>query len=287
MRIGDHDLELPGFGDYGLAALKLLIFAAFIVLAWALINRITSFDDHHALFEERNTAYALQRAGLVFGQALALTSLINYRSSNDLSDFAWLIGGGIWITGLLLGLRIVAPMIINAGSTELERTVSVGLVRGSFYAASGLVIGAGLSGWAPSLATGLASTFVFTVLGIAVLIGVYVGNGHLPPYRLSARIREGNVAAAFIASGFMIALGLVLRYAIAGDFEGWGQGLVEFTLTAVLALGLFYLLCLAVDRWIISNATLIEVVRGGHEVAAAVVAVALVAIAIGISAVAI
>ena len=47
---------------------------------------------------------------------------------------------------------------------------------------------------------------------------------------------------------------------------------------------MFYLLCVAVDRWVIENATLVDVVEGDHANAGAVIAVALVAIAIAISA---
>ncbi|MBN1171601.1 MAG: DUF350 domain-containing protein [Micromonosporaceae bacterium] len=286
MRIGQY-YELPGLGDYGLACLKLVIFAAFIVLAWAIINRITAFDDHRALFEERKVAYALQRAGLVFGQAIALIALLSVKSDSAWEDLAWLIGGGIWITALLLGLRYLAPLVISAGSPELEGSAAVGLVRGSFYAASGLVIGAGLTGSAPSLATALASTFIFTGLGIAVLVGAYLGNGSIPPFNLNARVKEGNLAAAFIASGFTIALGLVLRNAIAGEFVSWSSGLVGFAATAVIALALFYLLCVVIDLWVITNTTLAKVVEGNHEVAAAVVAVALIAMALGVSVIAI
>lgn len=286
MRI-DRYYDLPGLGDFALAGLKLLIFTAFIVLAWSLINKITSFDDHHALFEERNTAYALQRGGLVLGQAIGLSSLIATRSNNELGDFAWLIGGGIWVTGLFLLLRLVLAKLIPFRIDAEHRTVSVGLARGAFSIASGLVIGAGLTGSAPSLGTALTSTVVFTTLGLAVLIGVYLLNGMVSPYLLNMRVREGSVSAAMIAGGFLVAFGLVLHNAIAGDFHGWLSGLIGFAITAVVAMLVFYLLCFAVDRWVITNTTLTQVVEGGHTLAAAILAVALVAIALGVSTIAV
>jgi uncharacterized membrane protein YjfL (UPF0719 family) len=300
---------LPSLDDFGIAALKVLIFAAFIVLGWALINKITRFDDHRALFVERNVGYALERVGLVFGQAIAFTSLIDNRSDDTRSDFAWLGGGGVWILAVLLVVRTIARWLIVAGEPAdagtagtagpagkaahgarggrtVDRTLSVGLVRGSFYVASGMVLDAGLSGGAPNLMTKFVSTEVFTTLGIVILVVAYLGNGRIRPYRLNERVREGNMAAAMISSGFMIALGLVLRKAIYGDFTGWTNSLVNAAVTAVGALIVFYLLCFAVDRWAITNATLAEVIAGGQELAAAVVAVALIAIAIGVSLVA-
>jgi uncharacterized membrane protein YjfL (UPF0719 family) len=276
--------QLPALSDYALAGLKLLIVAAFIVLAWGLINRITKFDDHHALFEERNTAYALQRGGMVLGQAIALTSLIEVKD-DAWTDLAWLLCGGIWITALLLGVRALLPVLVPFAPATDGRTVSVGLVHGSFLTASGLVIGAGLTGFAPTLATAIAATVVFTLLGLGVLAAAYLGNGVVRPYRLAARVREGNLSAGLISGGFLIALGLVLHNAIAGEFTGWISGLIGFAVTALIALAVFYLLCVAVDRWVIENATLVDVVDGDHVHAAAIVAVALVAIAIAVSAI--
>jgi uncharacterized membrane protein YjfL (UPF0719 family) len=286
VRIGKY-YDVPGLGDYALAGGKLLIFAAFIVLAWTLVNRVTSFDDHTALFAERNTAYALQRGGLVLGQAIAMTSLISSRYDTWWIELAWLAGGGVWATLLLLGMRLVLRRLVPFAPDAGHRTVSVGAVRGAFYVAGGLVIGAGLAGSAPSLATALASTVVFTALGLLVLGGTYLVNGRIRPYDLNARVCSGNLAAAIVSGGFLVALGFVLRTAISGDFAGWITGLIGFALTAVFAVVCFYLLCIAVDRWVVTNATLAEVVDSGNALAATIMTVAMIAVALGVSMVAI
>ncbi len=79
----------------------------------------------------------------------------------------------------------------------------------------------------------------------------------------------------------------MLHNAIAGDFTGWPSGLIGFAATALGAVVVCYLLCIAIDRWIITNTTLAKVVEGGHDLAAAVLAVALVATAVGVSTIAI
>jgi uncharacterized membrane protein YjfL (UPF0719 family) len=298
-----EDYQLPSLDDLGIATLKILIFVAFIVLGWALINKITRFDDHSALFVERNAAYAIERVGLVLGQAIAFTTLISTKSDDVGSDFAWLGAGGLWILVVLLVVRTIARSLIAAGEPvdagtagttgkaghgarggrSADRTLAAALVRGSFYVATGMVLDAGLSGTAPDVTTKFVSTEVFTLLGIVILVVAYLGNGRRPPYRLNERVREGNMAAAVISSGFMIALGLVLRKAIYGDFIGWTNSLVNAAVTAVGMLIVFYLLCSMVNRWVIANATLSEIVAGGQELAAAVVAGAFIAIAIGVS----
>src|SRR5512142_56571 len=209
-----EEYRLPGLEDLGIATLKVLVFAAFIVLGWGLVNKITKFDDHRALFTERNAAYAVERVGLVLGQAVAFTSLITVKSDDVRADFAWLVGGGVWILGVLLVVRAVARSLIAAavgvattaggggmgtGTKEgraADRTLSVGLVRGAFYVASGMILDAGLSGSTPNLTTKFISIEVFTTLGIVVLVVAYLLNGRIGPYRLVARVREGNMAAA-------------------------------------------------------------------------------------------
>lgn len=284
VRIG-KSYELPSISDFGFAGLELLIFAAFIIIGWSLINKITSFDDHEVLFVQRNAAYAAQRAGLVLGQAIAMTALVGSHSSNRWQDIGWLCGGGAWTIAVLLCLRLVLSKLVSFDPQAQHGTLSVGVVRAAFYIAGGLIISAGLGGYAPSVAEGLASTVVFTLLGLLVLAGAYLISDRVPPFRLSSRVRSGNMAAALIAGGFTVALGLVLRNAIIGDFTGWASGLIGFAVTAVVAVAAFYLLCLAVDRWIITNATLAEVVEGEHLLAAGIVAISLIAIALGVGSV--
>lgn len=284
IRIGES-YQLPSISDFGFAGLELLIFAAFIIVGWSLINKITSFDDHEVLFVQRNSAYAAQRAGLVLGQAIAMTALVGSHSANRWQDIGWLLGGGAWAMAILLGVRLGLSKLVSFDPEAKHGTLSVGVVRGSFYVAGGLIIAAGLGGSAPSLLEALASTAVFTLLGLVVLAAAYLLSDRVPPFRLSSRVRSGNMAAALIAGGFTIALGLVLRNAIAGDFTGWASGLIGFAVTAVVAVAAFYLLCLAVDRWIITNATLAEVVEGEHLLAASIIAVSLIAIAFGVGAV--
>lgn len=300
-----EEYALPDLDDFGIATLKILVFAAFIVLGWGLVNKITKFDDHRALFTERNAAYAVERVGLVLGQAIAFTSLLTTGSDDVGADFAWLAGGGVWILAVLLVVRAAARPLIAAGEASdaggasgagrgtgakgvrsADRTLSVGLVRAAFYVASGMVLDAGLSGSTSDVTTKLVSTEVFTMLGIGVLVLAYLLNGRLGSYRLVARVREGNMAAATISSGFLVALGLLLRRAIYGDFIGWTNSLVNAGATALAALIVFYLLCFAVNRLAIRNATIGEIVAAGHELAAGVAAAALVAIAFGISVVA-
>lgn len=285
MRIGDfHSSSLA---DYGVAAVKIGVFGLLLALLWWLVNRATRFDDHEELFVKRNGSYMIQRCGLLFGQGLAMWPLMG--ATDDLTaGLSWLIGGGLWVILLLGLLWPVLDRLVGKGRTTdpqdpIERSTSI--VRAGFFVASGLVIGAGLSGTAPSLGLGIISTVVFTVLGLAVLCLAYLVNGRMPQFdRLSGHVAQGNVAAGIIASGFTVALGLVLNKAIAGDFIGWGGSLIGFAVTAVAAVIGFYLVSWLLDRFIITSATLREVVRQDQRLAAAVTATMLVTVAVAVAA---
>ncbi|MGH3748180.1 MAG: DUF350 domain-containing protein, partial [Micromonosporaceae bacterium] len=273
--------------EHSVSALKIAIFGALLALLWAVVNRATRFDDHEELFVKRNTSYLIQRCGLLIGQGLAMWPLMG--SSGRLGfDLAWLVGGGLWAALLLSLLWPVLNRVVGAGAMtdpadQVERSASI--VRAGFFIASGLVISAGLSGEAPSIATGIASSVVFTLLGLAVLCATYLVNGRVPQFdRLSRHVAHGNIAAGIIAGGFTVALGLVLHKSIAGDFVGWGVGLLAFAVTAVAAVIFFYVVSWVVDKFVITSATLRDVVREDQRLAATATAAMLVTVAAGIAA---
>jgi hypothetical protein len=45
MRIDDY-YDVPSPSDYAVGGLKVLLFLAFLALAWGMWNKLTSFDDH-------------------------------------------------------------------------------------------------------------------------------------------------------------------------------------------------------------------------------------------------
>ncbi|MGH3712095.1 MAG: DUF350 domain-containing protein [Micromonosporaceae bacterium] len=273
--------------DYGLAILKIAIFGAQLALLWWIVNRATHFDDHSELFVRQNLSYAIQRCGLLFGQGIAMWPLLGSTGRTGF-DLAWLVGGGLWAM-LLLGLlwpvlnRLVGHGDMTDPQDRTERSTSV--VRAAFFVASGLVISAGLSGEAPSITQGVISTVVFTALGLVVLYLAYLVNGRVPMFdRFSRHVADGNVAAAIIAAGFTLGLGLVLHKAIAGDFTTWGVSLAGFAITALVATAGFYLISWLMDTLIITSATLKQVVREDQRLAATVTATMLVTVAAAVTA---
>ncbi|MFB9235766.1 DUF350 domain-containing protein [Plantactinospora siamensis] len=286
MSISDN-LPDATWTDYGVAAGKIVIFGVLVAALWSAVNRVTRFDDHEQLFVRHNRSYLIQRCGLLIGQGVAMWPLLG-STGRPWPELAWVAGGGLWAAALLGLLWPVLNRLVGHGdmtdpADPVEQSTS--LVRAGFFVASGAVIGAGLSGSSPSVAVGIAATVVFTLLGLVVLYAAYRLNGVLPQFdRLSRHVARGNLAAAIIAAGFTVALGLVLHKAIAGDFTGWGSGLAAFAMTAVLATAGFYLVSWLMDRFIITSATLAEVVRTDQRLAATATAALLVTVAAAVAA---
>ena len=275
--------NVPGFGDYALAALKILIVVALLVALWALIDRITSFDDERELFQNKNMAYAVVRIGIVVAQAIALLPLIGVVSGNFWSDIGPLLGWGVGVTVVLLVLNPVFDATIHHhGGMDALSTATM-----SDAVASGLIFNAALSGSAPSIGQGIAAAIVFSALGFAALLAGYALLGLLGPFRRRKQLGENNLAASIISAGVVVGLGFTLRLAIAGDFTGWVAGFLGFLITFVLGYVLLVVLIFVVDRLVVTSRNLPDIVARNEVPAACVMAGMLVALGLVIGSVAI
>lgn len=304
MNIGRY-YDAPSFGDYLVGGLKVLIFLTFLAVAWGLWNKLTSFDDHEEMFEKGNYPFAIVRSGMVLGQAIAMLPLLAYKSSPWWASVLWQLGFSLWVLVLFAVLRPILERLVKRGRSRVdnirEAVLAIALVQAAFYIANGLIIGAALSGSAPSVATGLWATFIFTFLGLGSLLVTYWVLGGLPVFRwklqystvenpqygrttLNNAVREGNGAAAFLSAGMVLGLGLALRNAIAGDFAGWAVGVLGFIMVYLAAVVALCISVLVLDKLVVTNATIQDVVCEDRMVPAAVIGVLIVAAALGATA---
>lgn len=307
--------EYPGFGDIAVGGLKVLLFLAFLAAGWALLNKWTDFDDHYELFERDNVAFAIVRSGFVLGHAVAMLALLAYASDPWWVSVLWQIGLSIWVLGLFMGLQPWVERLVKRARTisredrMREAVLAIAVVQAATHVTIGLIIGATLSGTAPSVATGLLATLVFTVLGLGFLVATYWLLGELIRVRvpvnaegqrmleredgyrdyrkwsLNDLVRDGNLSAAFISAGFMLGLGFILRNAIAGDFKGWVPAIVAFLVAAVLAVIALYVALWLLDKFVVTSATLRQIICSDRQVPAAVMGMLLVAAALGVTSV--
>jgi uncharacterized membrane protein YjfL (UPF0719 family) len=164
-----------------------------------------------------------------------------------------------------------------------EGNTAVGVVEAGFYLGLGLILNGSLIGSSPDWQTGLASTVVFAVLGLLVVIGVYFLHDLVTRGVVRRGIAAGSLPAAFEIAGILVAVSLVVRVGVAGDFTGWGAGLAAFAATAVIAVVTLYLFRFLIDLVILRGVTVASIQREGQVVAAGLMSGLFVVIALPVA----
>jgi len=276
--------------SFGIGLVEVLVFIGFLAGLWQLLNVITrSFDDHGEILVRGNWAYLVQRLGITVAQAVGMLSAIGLNAPNRWSDVGWLAVAGTWVLLLLLAVH---PVIDKAIGRQVQRPdqmrsddLAVSMVKAAFYVAFGFVVNGSLSGSAPNWPTALVATLVFTVLGGALLVGCYLLVDLVNPFPIREGVREGRLASSLEAAGVLVALGMIMRKAIAGDFVGWGPALVGFAVTAIAGLLVLYATRWLFDKLVLTQSTIREVHESNRVTAAALLAAFLPVTALPVTAV--
>lgn len=276
-----------------ISALEVIILVIFIVGFWVLLNKRTPFDDHEEIFKKGNGPYGLLRFSIVVAQFAGMQSSLNI-GRGDWMDLFWLACSGA-VTTLLL--RVMYPVLaktigrdvveVNEDGTvrvtgvnrKLQhpdelRNINLGVsyVKSAFFIAFGLVVGGAFDGSAPSPLTAALATATFILLGGVLLPVWYVVHDLITQYDVRQGIRRGELSASFEAAGLIVALGIVMRMSIAGDFINWGAAFKGFFASAGLALALMYLVRWVFDRFVLTDCTLAEMHRRNLVVPSAIMA---------------
>ncbi len=260
------------------------VVAVSIVLVWAMLNRVTSYNDNDEMFQRQNMGYTLVRGLQVVGLCYALAPVISYSTNHWWQQALWAAVDVVWVVLALFLVSEVIVWLVNRTHGGIDvirnRSAHVGLVTGMFYLAFGLVLGATLPG--PST-LGLGETFlvssVFGLLGMAFIAGVYVALSQIRFFRYSRNsetvqssdvrynltnyIMDRDWAATILAATLVWAFGVVTSSAIAGDFNGWANGIVTFIVAALIMVALTIGTMWLVDRFIITQETTKSMIEKG------------------------
>ncbi len=272
------------------AAASLLLTLVAGGLLWFVHNRLTRFDDHQVLFGDGNVAYLVQRAALVLGFGIAALPPTT-RTAEDL-PWSSLLGQAyelVWVVVAFVAVRYVVDLVLLwkvANDAELiGGNVALGVVEAGFYVGFGFILNGSLTGAAPTLAQGLASTVVFGTLGLALVVAVFWLHEALTPWSIRDEVRAGGLTAAFEAAGVLVAVGVVVREGVAGDFTGWVLALEAFTVTAVVAVATLYLFRWLANRLLLRGLSIATIQAEHRVVASAFGAVVMVVVAVLVAAV--
>lgn len=192
------------------------------------------------LIEADNRAVAIALGGFLLGVINVIIPVLSGESHSFWSDLVGVCAYGI---GGILAMTLTG-MIFAAYSRwtglKLREQVregnnAAGVVSAGEYLAASFVVAGALTGDGGAF----LPTLVFWLAGVAALILLTHLFHLLTVYDDVAEVMRGNVAAAIGHAGLLIAIGMMVGYAVAGEFTGYREGFRGFGLM-LLVVFVFY-----------------------------------------------
>ena len=252
-----------------------------LFLAKLVRDLVTRHPIDEELVQKQNRAEALRLSGyllgviLVFvgamsgppGWAEAISGLgFNRDFGLDVLEvFLYSLGGivALNLVRLLLDRLVLYKFQVEREILE-DQNVGTGAVGFGMNVAAGLIIlGAVRGGGGPEVA------LAFFALGMVVLVAFALFYELTTTFDIHDEIERDNPAVGIAFGGNLIAIGLVVEKALAGNFTGWFAGIVDFLVFAVVGFVLLYLLRLLVDLILLPHTRVSEQLAGGRNVGVA------------------
>lgn len=190
------------------------------------------------LTESDNPAMGIAVAGYLFGVIWTITVLLGTLSYDLVLDIRnVLLYGGLGIVLLTVAALGTCRAFLGMAMQEqlATRNVAAAIVVAGVYIATSLTYSGGLVGEGG----GFWIMLLFFLLGQLALLGITYAFRWLTHYDDVGEIAAGNVAAAFALAGLLIAVGLIVRRAVTGDYLGFWPSLGSFLLALVLVVVLY------------------------------------------------
>lgn len=220
-----------------------------------LIHR--EFRVAEELLKKNNAALALALAGYYLGLVFAIGGVLVGPSQGLLEDLIDIFLYGPLAIVLLNVSTLVSDRLIlyqfdNNKEIIQDQNTGTGVVAGSIYAATGLILFGAISGEGGTVWTALA----FWGLGQVALIFTGLVYEWITPYSIHEQIERDNVAVGVSFAGALIGMGNILHYSISGDFTSWQDNLTAFGAYALLGLLVLPAIRLATDKVLLPGATI-------------------------------
>ncbi|RKX98496.1 MAG: DUF350 domain-containing protein [Spirochaetes bacterium] len=221
------------------------------------------FKVNVELIEKDNQALAIALVGYYLGLIFSIGGSIvgpTKGLTDDLIDIA--IYGFLAILLLNLSSFINDRFILRRFSTTKEiiqdQNIGTGIVEGSLFLASGLIIFGAVSGEGGSVWTAV----IFWLLGQFVLVILGYIYNLMTPFDIHEEIEKDNIAVGVAFSGAIIAVGNIVRFGISGPFISWFNDITSFVAYVVIGFILLPLIRLATDKVILPGRKITEEIVG-------------------------
>ncbi len=262
------------FISFGHGLVFVAITLLFVVVAKKIADwRTKKFDDDHEITIKGNMAVGFRRFGLYLAIFIAFLGTLSGASQGFWNDVWALLVDGVVIMLCLFTCRAVNDFLmlhnINNDDEALKGNVAVGIVEAGMYIGTALILNGSFSGNGGSMLAGVWSAFVFFVVGQAALLGCGLCYELITTnMKIQVQIEKANPAAGLALAGILIALGVILRAALAGPSLGWTQDFIGFGLYAGYGIIMLLLCRAAIDKFLLPTAELATLVKEKQNVAA-------------------
>lgn len=213
---------------------------ALLIIARLAYRLVLGESMTKALIEHDNRAAAVALAGFLLGVIQVVIPVLGAPSHSFWSDLNGValygIGGivAMTVSGLLFefysqrtGVRLRKEIS--------EKNLAAGIVDGAIHFSSGQIVAGALTGDGGSL----VPTLVFWAAGLLALIVLTQIFRMLTVFNDADMINEGNVAAALGYAGLIVAIGMMVGYAVSGTFTGYAEGFRSFGLMLLVVFFLY------------------------------------------------
>lgn len=250
------------------------------------------FTANFQIEEKSNLAAALRCCGVSVGFGLGLAGVVHGGVTHFEAGWGAVLDSTttlLFNCVLILVFLFIAEFIVEKiilrrvhNTSELQGgNVAVGLAEFGTFIATGLIAFGSFSGDGG----GWQSSVGFFAAGQLVLVLFALIYEAATPFNIIDEIEKGNAAAGLILGGTLVALGVILCFAVSGPFVGWVPGLTAFAACALIGVVLLIPAQVLIDKAFLPNTTLkIEIERDKNVAATAVTVCAQVALAIMIGA---
>jgi uncharacterized membrane protein YjfL (UPF0719 family) len=252
--------------------LAFVALALLIITAAKLINDfLTPYLIDLELAKKDNVALAVSFSGYLLGVVIVFIGAYLGPSKGLVADLLY-VGGWSLFGVVLLNLsrmindRLILYKFSNVKEIIEDKNVGTGAVQAGSYIASGFVVAGAINGQGGGLLTALA--FFFAGQVVLVLFGFIYQ--FFTRYDIHAEIEDDNIAAGIAFCGALIAIGIVLGHASAGEFINWSANMTTFASEAAIVVILIPLVRLCFDKITFSKVDLNHEISVDRNVGAAI-----------------
>ncbi len=228
-----------------------------------------------AISEENNLALAMRRAGLYLAITLGMFGAIIGPSQGLLTDIKILLIDGALITLFIfisqqINDKIILPGVKNIHALK-EQNLAVGFTEFGSYIATGIIAMACFTGEGG----GFVSSIVFFIIGQLLLVLSTQVYEKSTSWNVKDNICNANTSAGLMLGGIMIAISIAIYGSISGDFNNWQSDLVNFSVSATIAISLLIIASKLIDTLFLIGTNVTTEIERDKNSAAIVIVVAI------------